>query len=78
MDKSTNKFFRYFNGIKRITKWVWRWIYIILAGGMIGFSNAYYNEHRWINDIRNKVQQEQVFDDEDTNEKGQLPTLRTK
>ena len=34
---------------------------------MIGFSNAYYDEHRWINDIRTKAQQEQVFDDEDTN-----------
>ena len=69
MDKTKNKFFRCFNGIKRITKWVWRCIYIILAACMIGFSNAYYDEHRWINDITNKFQQEQVFDDEDINEK---------
>jgi hypothetical protein len=68
MDKQTNKIYSYFNGIKRFTKWIWHWIYIILAASMIGFSNAYYDEHRMINDIRNKVQQEQVFDDEDTNE----------
>jgi hypothetical protein len=35
---------------------------------MIGFSNAYYNEYRWINNTRNFIQQEQVFDDEDKNE----------
>lgn len=32
---------------------------------MIGFSNAYYDENRWINDTRNFAQQEQVFNDED-------------
>jgi hypothetical protein len=67
MDNKTKIFFSYFNRIKRITKWIWKWLYIILAACMIGFSNAYYDEHRWINDIRTKVQQEQVFDDEDTN-----------
>jgi hypothetical protein len=45
---------------------------------MIGFSNAYYDEHRWINDIRNNVQQEQVFDDEDTNDKERHTTLTIK
>jgi hypothetical protein len=67
MGKTTNKFFSPFNGVKRFAKWIWRGIYIILAASMIGFSNAYYDEHRWINDIRNVVQQEQVIDDEDTN-----------
>ena len=32
---------------------------------MIGFANAYYDEYRWINNTRNFIQQEQVFDDED-------------
>ena len=32
---------------------------------MIGFSNAYFDEFRWINDTRNFIQQEQVFKDED-------------
>jgi hypothetical protein len=38
---------------------------------MIGFSNAYYDESRMVNDIRSKIQQEQVIDDEDTNEQDQ-------
>jgi len=65
MDKSKNKFFKYFNGIIRIAKWIRRLIYIILAACMIGFANAYYDEYRWINNTRNFIQQEQVFDDED-------------
>ena len=35
---------------------------------MIGFSNAYLNENRMINDIRNFILQEQIIDDEDENE----------
>ena len=66
MDKSKNIFFRYFNGIKRIAKWIIRLIFMILAACMIGFSNAYYDESRMLTDIRPKYQQEQVIDDEDT------------
>jgi hypothetical protein len=65
MDKSPNKIFRYFNGFKRILKWIWLLALTILAACMIGFSNAYYDESRMVKDFRNKVQQEQVFDDED-------------
>ena len=32
---------------------------------MLGFSNAYLEENRMINDTRNFVQQEQVINDED-------------
>jgi len=32
---------------------------------MIGFSNALYNENRWIDNCRNFVQYEQIIDDED-------------
>jgi hypothetical protein len=78
MDKSTNKSFSFFNGIKRFAKWVWRLIFIILAAAMIGFANAYYDESRMLSDIRNKVQQEQVFDDEDKNEKEKPPALTIK
>ena len=45
---------------------------------MIGFSNAYYDECRMVKDIRNKFQQEQVFDDEDENENEKLPTITIK
>lgn len=67
MEETNHRYFRICNGIKRFAKWIWRGLYIILAASMIGFSNAYYDEHRWINDIRTKAQQEQIFDDEETN-----------
>jgi len=65
MAKPEKKGFFLFNIFTRAIKATWRWIYIILAASMIGFSNAYYDEHRWINDTRNFIQQEQVFNDED-------------
>jgi len=68
MDKSKNKNFQFFNGIKCLLKWARRLAFIILAAFMIGLSNAFNDELRWINDTRNFVQQEQVIDDEDTNE----------
>jgi hypothetical protein len=34
---------------------------------MIGFSNAYLNENRMINDIKNVIECEQIIDDEDIN-----------
>jgi hypothetical protein len=34
---------------------------------MIGFSNAYLNENRMINDIKNVIECEQIMDDEDIN-----------
>jgi hypothetical protein len=67
MEKTNYKSFSLFNGIKRVAKWIWRAIYIILAASMIGFSNALYDENKWINDVRGKIQQEQVIEDEDTN-----------
>ena len=42
-----------------------QWLYIILAASMIGFSNAYYNEYRMIDNCRNFIQYEQIFNDED-------------
>jgi hypothetical protein len=35
---------------------------------MIGFSNAYLNETRMINDIRNVIKYEQIIEDEDIND----------
>ncbi len=32
---------------------------------MIGFSNAFYDEYRWIDNCRNFIQYEQIFNDED-------------
>jgi hypothetical protein len=65
MDKSTNRISRYFNGLKSILKWIWLLALTILAACMIGLSNAYYDESRMVKDFRNKVQQEQVIDNED-------------
>ena len=68
MDKSKNKNFQFFNGIKCLSKWVRRLVFMIIAAFIIGFSNAFNDEFRWINDIRNFDQQEQIIHDEDTNE----------
>jgi hypothetical protein len=50
---------------KFIIKGIFRIFYIILAAAMIGFANAYYDENKWVNDLRSHTQQEQVFDDEE-------------
>lgn len=68
MDKSKNKSSLLFNGIKCFLKWARRSVFIILAAFMIGFSNAYNEECRSINNVRNFDQQEQVIDEEDLNE----------
>ena len=65
MDKSAYKSYKIFNGFKCVVKWIWHWIYIILVAFMLSISNVYYDERRMINDVRNFVKQEQVFNDED-------------
>jgi hypothetical protein len=54
---------------KRRFKWMPQWLFIILAASMIGFSNALYDENRWIDSSRNFIQYEQIFNDEDKNKK---------
>ena len=49
---------------KRRFRWMPQWFFIMLASSMIGFSNAYYDEYRWINNSRNFIQHEQIFNDE--------------
>lgn len=68
MDKSRNKHALFFNGINSLSKWIRRMVFIIFAALMIGFTNAFNDECRMINDINNFSKQEQVIDDEDTNE----------
>ncbi len=68
MDKSKNKTFLFFKGIKCLLKWIRRLLFIIMAALMIGFTNAFYDECRMINDTKNHDEQEQVIDDEDPNE----------
>ena len=68
MDKSKNKNSLLVNGIKYLSKWARRAVFIILAACMIGLSNAFNDESRWINDTRNFDQQEQVIDDDDIND----------
>lgn len=67
MDKSRNKNVLFFNGIKCLIKWARRLVFIIFAAAMIGFTNAFYDECRMVNDTKNVDEQEQVFDDENTN-----------
>ena len=62
MDKSKNRIKR---KRKRRFKRIPNWIFIIIAASMIGFSNAYYDECRWIDNCRNFIQYEQIFNDED-------------
>jgi len=66
MDKSKNKNFLYW--FKCVFKWLKRFVFILFAAFVIGFTNAFNDEFRWINDARNFSQPEQVMDDEDTNE----------
>ena len=53
--------------IKNIFKWIAKTTYWILMASMIGFSNAYLNEEKMIQDIRRKAEQEQIINDEDKN-----------
>ena len=68
MDKSKNKNFQFFNGIKRLLKWTRRLVFIFIAAFMIGLSNVFNEENRSINDINSFVKQEQLIDNEDANE----------
>ena len=63
MDKSRNKNFLFFKEIKCLLKKIRRSVFIIMAALMIGFTNAFYDECRMINDIKNLDKQEQVLDD---------------
>jgi hypothetical protein len=65
MFKPTRKTFFIFIFFKLIFKSIFRFIYIVLAASMIGFSNAYYDESKWVNDLKSHPQQEQVFNNED-------------
>ena len=47
-----------FNRLKRI-------IYLIMIASMLGFSNAFYDETKMINDIKFGIEQEQIIDDEE-------------
>lgn len=66
MDKSKDKTFLFFNGIKCLLTWIRRSVFIIMAALIIGFTNAFNDECRMINDTKNY--QEQVTEDEDTKE----------
>ena len=64
MDKTRNNNSLLVNGIKYLSKWARRTVFIILAACMIRLSNAFNDENRMINDIRNIDQQEQLIDDD--------------
>jgi len=50
---------------KFIFKAIFRCIYIILAAAMIGFANAYYDENKWVQNLKNPDQKEQIFKSEE-------------
>ena len=66
MDKSKKKNKR---KRKRRFRWMPNWFFVILAASMIGFSNAFNNEYRWIDNCRNFIQYEQIINDEDKHKK---------
>ena len=56
---SVFKFVKFlFNRLKRI-------VYLIMIASMLGFSNAFYDETKMINDIKFGNEQEQIIDDEE-------------
>jgi hypothetical protein len=64
MDTSKNKTFLVFKGITCLLKGIRRYVFIIMAALLIGFSNAYYDECRMVNDTKNVDEQEQLVDDD--------------
>lgn len=42
-----------------------RILYLIMIASMLGFSNAFYDETKMINDIKFGTEQEQVIDDKE-------------
>lgn len=64
MDKSKNQTPLFFKGIKCLVKWIRRLVFIIMAALMIGFTNAFYDECRMINDTKNFDEQEQAINDD--------------
>ena len=67
MDTSKFKTFLVFKGIKCLLKGIRRYVFIIMAALLIGFSNAYYDECRMVNDTKNVDEQEQLVDDDTDN-----------
>jgi len=67
MDASKYKTFLVFKGITYLLKRIRRYAFIIMAALLIGFSNAYYDECRMVNDTKNVDEQEQLVDDDTDN-----------
>lgn len=65
MDYTKSKNSLLFNKGTRLLKWFRRTVFIIIAAVMIGFTNAFYNENRMVNDTMNFDEQEQVHDKEE-------------
>jgi hypothetical protein len=65
MVKPGKKAFFILRIFKAIFRCIFRIIYIVLAAAMIGFANAYYDESKWVNDLKSHPRQEQVINDEE-------------
>jgi hypothetical protein len=63
MYKSKNEGCLAFKKIKILCRWFIKIIYLIIIAMMLGFSNAYYNETKNVNDIKKDYKQEQVVED---------------
>jgi hypothetical protein len=51
--------------IKSFLYWLKRIIYLIMIASMLGFSNAFYDETKMINNIKFGYEEEQIIDDKE-------------
>jgi len=65
MYKSNHKGNSVFKFVKFLFYRLKRIIYLVMIASMLGFSNAFYDETKMINDIKFGIEQEQIIDDEE-------------
>lgn len=51
--------------IKSFLYWLKRIMYLIMIASMLGFSNAFYDETKMINNIKFGYEEEQIIDDKE-------------
>lgn len=66
MNKPRVKCLSFFVRIKSLEKRIRRFVFIIVAAFILGFTNVFYEELRWINDAKNHEEHVQVSEDGET------------
>ena len=61
----SNKGNSVFQFIKSFFYWLKRIMYLIMIASMLGFSNAFYDESKMINNIKFGYEEEQIIDDKE-------------